>query len=478
VPTLLLALWLPLVAMSAPSPARLAFAPVCHGGRVAVDRLDVGHLPISPVSVAPGFHVVEVMCPGRSRWLRLVFVDAGEVRELRAEIAPRPSPVVTDAEGPPGAAVDSPPRFEISGRVGLDARSGPGAADDAASVTQSWALAYGSARRDGWRASFVPSARHGLTAANAGTQWQVHELRLRSDRHAGWALGGGRFTDVVPGEAPERVDGGRVDWSRGAWRVAVTGQRTAEGDDTDGVLVGGFSGQTAWAEARATAGTRGARCAATAGVGGLEGWHGSAQGAIDGDEAVWARAGAGHVGESVDAEVGGQWRPDALDDTVWLLDAPGGLLVAPEGLMVAARLVARDGPTRVEVDGRAGPAGHRLAGRASVAHARVTPFVDAASVSTAGARGLRRWDRLGGGIDARPGTRWRIDVRLGPDRLVATVGDGLQRARTLWSGSARAGFALDPAVWLRASVTTGPRNPQDDVGPGRAAVGFIGLEVW
>lgn len=469
-PTPLLALWLPLAAMPGPpSPARLAFAPVCYGGRVAVDRADAGHLPLAPVEVEPGFHVVEVMCPGRARWMGLVFVTSGESREIRAEIAEKPA--VTAGPGPAGGAepADAPPRFEVSGRAGVDARSGPGAADDAVAVTQSWALAYGSARRDGWRATFVPSARHGVAGARDGTRWQVAELRLRSDRYAGLAVGGGRFTEVAPGEAPARVDGGRVDWARGPWALAATGLRAAEGDDADAVFSGAHRGRAGFAEVRAAAGTRGARCAATAGLGGLDGWHGVAQGALDGARPTWAQVGLGYADDAFDAEVGAQWRPDALDETPWMLDAPGALLRAPEGPLLTGRVVIRNRSTRLALEGRGGPAGRRLEARATTGGARLAPFVDAASSATTGPGAIERWDRLGAGLEARPADRWRLDLRAGPDRVGAT---------TLWSASAGAGFALDPAVWLRATAASGPRSPEGPTEPGRAAVGFIGLEVW
>jgi hypothetical protein len=469
VATPLLALWLPLAATPAPS-ARLAFAPVCYGGRVAVDRVEVGHLPVAPVEVAPGFHIVEIMCAGRPRWMELVFVTAGEAREVRAEVArpPVPSGAPEGAAGG-GAPAEAPPRFEVTGRAGVDARSGPAADDDAVAVTQSWALAYGAARPGGWRATFMPAARHGVAGARDGTRWQVQELRLRSDRLAGFAVGGGRFTEVAPGEAPERVDGGRLDWTRGAWTLAATGLRTADGDDADAVVSGAYRGREAFAEARAAAGTRGARCAATAGVGGLEGWHAAAQGALDGADPTWARLDFGHVGAILAADLGAQWRPDTLDEAPWMLVAPGALFVEPAGPVLSARLAARTASTRVTLDGRGGPGGHRVEGRAFVMGARLEPFVDAASVRTTGPGRIDRWDRLGAGLVARPGSRWRLDLRLGPDRVVGT---------TLWSAAVGGGFALDPSVWLRASVATAPRRPEGAGDAGRAAVAFVGLEVW
>jgi hypothetical protein len=357
----------------------------------------------------------------------------------------------------------------VSGRAGVDARSGPGAADDAVAVTQSWALAYGAARRDGWRASFVPAARHGVAGAGDGTRWQVAELRLRSDRYGGFAVGGGRFTEVAPGEAPARVDGGRVDWARGPWTLAATGLRTAEGEDADAVISGTHRGREGFAEVRASAGTRGARCAVTAGLGGFEGWHGAAQAALDGVEPTWAQVGLGYAGAAFDADLGAQWRPDALDEAPWMLDAPGALLRAPEGPMVTARLAARSRSSRATLDGGAGTAGHRIEARVTATGARFEPFVDAASVGTTAPEGVERWDRFGAGFGARPADRWRLEMRAGPDRVGET---------SLWAASALAGFALDPAVWLRASVATGPGHPGGDAEAGRAAVAFVGLEVW
>lgn len=224
-----------------------------YGATVAVDRVPVGLVPVKPLPVAAGFHLVEVLLRGRPTWARLVYVAPGARLVLPVQLAPAPRVV---APAPGEAAPPPAPRFSVEARVAAEA-AGTGAADETAAlaVTQRWRVAGRnlghptlSAAVDVRATDLLAGQRFDLLQAAHGARRRVvapHEARA-DWRPAGgelW-LSGGRLLETAPGGWPLFLDGA---WAR--WRPAAA------------LSLGGFGGL------RADPGRRRPEAAALAGFG-------------------------------------------------------------------------------------------------------------------------------------------------------------------------------------------------------------------
>ena len=506
--------------------ALLVVESVCFGGRVAVDRRDVARLPMAPVTLGAGFHLVEVLCPGRARWSRLVFLPANVTTRLAATPredpasgrgAPRPADPASEHEAPrpeDPPAPDTTTRFELSGRAGLAARLGASPENGrATALEQSWALEYGAPDEDAWRATFRPRARHGVTGPDRTTTWAVDELRLRTDRWGGVAVAAGRWQGVFPGRLAETREGALVDLRAGPWHAAATGAWALERETPLGGLSGGFSSPEAVGGAQFEVGDDGLRAAISAGGPVGNPWRWFVQAANSGASPHSVQGLVAHASDDsrLRLQMHGQWRAAALGAGQFLLTSPRAMLADLEGAQVTATASVRvpqaeRPPLEGHVEGAAGQTGWWIGGslgrgfsppegvrgrtwRSAVAVDYLWRPEDASSRT----HRIQTWSRLNAVVEGQPATRWRCALRTGPERLVFSgapgaggvdagalglAGGQVPDALQFFGGRATAGFALDPGVWLRAEVGHGALDPAMTPNRGRATTAFVGLELW
>jgi hypothetical protein len=220
-----LALWLLAPRSAAAADGALVVRAATYGLTIAVDRRPVGTTPVQPVSVAPGFHLVEALRGGRPVWARLVFVGAGESLDVDVDVAP--APVI---EAPPVAEAARAPRFDLTGDVALTAaRLG---ADRDLDLRQDWRLSGEGAGLDGALRLRAASDLDGGGAEDplrglhdvrgAPTEIALEEAWVGGSAGAA-RLEGGRLPATGPGGVALVVDGARARVSAGGLALAGIG---------------------------------------------------------------------------------------------------------------------------------------------------------------------------------------------------------------------------------------------------------------
>ncbi len=156
-------------------PARLAIAGAPPGARVSVDGRDVGTAPLTPLSIAPGPHVVAVSKPGWTPYAADVLLAAGETAWVRVEAGPTALRTASYALGATaGVALAAGVTFLGLARH-YEARAGSIYYDERGTraLTEADGRAYSLAReaRDDWRA-------RGAIALGAGAGLALGALAL------------------------------------------------------------------------------------------------------------------------------------------------------------------------------------------------------------------------------------------------------------------------------------------------------------
>lgn len=382
---------LALALLAAPPPEGvLAVTGLDYGAEVVVDRRPVGHIPLDPVAVAAGLHLIEVLRDGRPVWSRVVFVPPGGVVQVTVALPPRPGGGRTLGELRSGRVEPRAPpaRYRLSGSAAVEGGAVGSRWD--LDVAQRWRLdADGPA---GISAAVEVQAVGDLAGGDPALLRAVHrasDAPIRVDearlRWRGEALDArvGRLIEPGPGGRLFALDGGRLDGRWGALRVHARGGRRwaliGPQPEDAGVVGGGLA----------------------LGDGALGGaldavWHGRLH--VDG--AVFARGALGGL------RLRGRTIGESPAEAALRLDAPTGPAWL-DGLWVEGgwRGAAR-GPFEpldwpLGVAALPSPAGARLDGALRVRLGDVRGVV-----------GAGVFDGAGPASAARP-DRWRLDAGLG-----------------------------------------------------------------
>jgi hypothetical protein len=256
-----------------------------YGATISVDRRPVGTAPIDPLTLATGWHLVEVFARKRPPWSRLIFVAPGKTVRLQVRLAAAPKRRQPKQDAPAQAT----PAWTLTGRAGfIGARRG----DDASLALQQRA-------RLGGTDVLGKSTR--LSLAIFG------ESRLT-----------GRGDELLRRVRPQTPSRLRVDEAMVSWRSLRAGRLLLTGPASALLVLDGVEGALTWGAHRFTArgGLRGAPVGERpdAPVGGLD-WQ------VRGDRGQiglsWLHHGHHH------SEASGQlrWRTLRLSGRTSLVDA-------------------------------------------------------------------------------------------------------------------------------------------------------------
>ncbi|MCB9522272.1 MAG: hypothetical protein H6702_02700 [Myxococcales bacterium] len=222
-----------LAALSAPAPGRLVVRSPHFGALVLVDRAPVGRVPLAPLPLSVGFHLVEATAPGRPRWGRLVFVVPG--RDLAVDIQWLGDPPA--ARRVPSSAPAREPAPEPTVRLRADAQVAAawiGAAHDT-DLRLGWRLDGDRLGGGPWSGAVAGRALNDLVGPDR--LWRrvqpAQETALRLDEAwLAWAAGGarvaaGRLLRSGPGGVAYQVDGAALTQAIGPAGLFLAGGRRA-----------------------------------------------------------------------------------------------------------------------------------------------------------------------------------------------------------------------------------------------------------
>lgn len=207
-----------------------------YGVEVAIDRRPAGRLPLDPVPVAPGLHLVELLRGGEVVWSRVVFVDPGATVEVAVvlERSAQPSPTLGQLKHGTPAGPDPPTRYRLTGRLMLESAAAGDAWD--LDIAQRWRL---EAQPEGPLSAAAAVRAVGDLAGNEPELWRalhrvdddpllVEALWLRA-AYDDLSARVGRMAQQGPMGRAFWLDGARAQASigavdvsaRGGWRRAV-----------------------------------------------------------------------------------------------------------------------------------------------------------------------------------------------------------------------------------------------------------------
>ena len=199
-----------------------------YGASVLVDRQPVGRVPLKPLELPAGLHLVELRAGSETRWTRLVYVAPGSVVVVDARWQ---GEVATAADGE-ALQERKGPTYAVQGQVGVEAATlGDGADIDAvfgARVDGEGVLTEAvdaelSVRGRG-DVSGAPVLVGGQTADLVDDAVRLETATLRADPGA-WRLSGGRMYALGPGVRAFTLDGGRAAYLSDGLRLRASGGR-------------------------------------------------------------------------------------------------------------------------------------------------------------------------------------------------------------------------------------------------------------
>jgi hypothetical protein len=490
---LALPLWL---AVAAAGPSFAAGGPVpethgrievqasCYGGLVAVDRQDRGHVPTGPMAVLPGFHVVELTCPGAKRTLRLVYVSLGETLVLEAQVSPG------EAERGPGGRVDRAPKaatvdddapvLHLAGRADLAAVVDGDAGLDRLAVSQFWRARYGPRGENAYSVAGQVDARHPVDGAARRRETgsaRVAALEVASPRSGGLRGRLGRRVLHMPYRDPARLDGGGVDLERGPLRLEV-----AAGFDADSEPRGRLG--TAMTSAGAMVSLTGEKsrqsgaAALVAESPRLGGWglDGRATASETGADGGMLRL--AFDGASFDASVSAAWRQRDAVVGPRLLAVNRALVETSAGGVGEVALLWRSGAVRSHLAASVGDLGAcgEIAWLAHAGPVRAGVAADALS----GAQALPDRRRLVATIERGEQIADGLGVMLRLGREHVVYPEGARRSGLSARADVRVPIGRDVTVTLGLEHgATDVRRPADarPAGAGPTTVAALGLEL-
>ncbi len=203
-----------------------------YGVEVAIDRRPAGRLPLDPIAVPAGLHLVELLRRGQVVWSRVVFVEAGATVELAValERTGQPSPTLGELRRGTPAPVEPPPRYRLGGRLAFEGAAAGDAWD--LDLVQRWRL---EADPEGPFSAAAEARAVGDLAGSGPELWRaVH--RTDDDPilvEVLWLRARGEHIDARVGRQPLRgpmgrailLDGARVGATSGPWALAGHGGR-------------------------------------------------------------------------------------------------------------------------------------------------------------------------------------------------------------------------------------------------------------
>ncbi len=451
----------------------------CYGGLVAVDRRDVGHVPLGPVAVSPGFHLVEIGCRGAPRAVRLVYVAPGatETVTFPAAVVPRPA-VPPEPPSPAPRGRTDEPAFALVGQAALAAETTRPPTPDRLAVEQVWFGRYGPPGEAAWWVASRLDARHpvdGTGGTSARERWAVRSLEGATGRSGGWRGRAGRRVRVMAWRTPGHLDGAGVEVRRGPFAADA-----AAGLDDAGALVarlgvsaGGHDAPSA-GPVLDVVGEAGRRRRAASVVATGPRWSGWT---LDG-AATAAEAGAegGRLRLTVEGALGtvaaaGQWRRRPGAARTSTLPPLAALSEASDGPGGELRLDARAHRLRLAIIGVSGGFG---GGASATSTAKFGSLVAGASVDGlwgAGPLPDRRRLLAVGRIGRVEG--WHLGLGVGPE--LVRWPDGVGSAGLALSTTVAA--PIGGTAWLSLRISHGAADRRGSDGPPTATGGVLALEL-
>lgn len=478
-----------------------------YGAEVALDRRPVGRLPLDPIPVAPGLHLVELLRGGRTVWSRVVYVAPDRTVRLTVELAPAagPSPTLGDLKRATPAPRGPPTRYLLTGRIAAEAAAAGDAWD--LDLAQRWRLDA----RAGRTISAAVEVRAVGDVAGEGVELSRVVHRGTDDPLLVEALWLRAETDVVDarlGRMPQSgpmdraflLDGVRLDGDAGplSWHARGGRRFAALGTQPDSPWLGGAG--LSWAVGGWSAALHGTyhdglssdarlafergplRAVARGGLLDADPLHADVRASLD--------LSAATAGWLERLALGARWRGDRRSPfdmpvaltTILALDTPAGATfdgrlttrLGPVQTELRAGLFEGDGPARVERPARrwvtldaAWPVGvwRLLAGAGAL-------DADPGPAPTAVALAARR--HLTGGAELRRG-RLRLSGEIGLESL--TLVGGEVAARVLPMGGVRASLGLSEAVVLFGALDVAAAHPTLDPHGGPWVSGRLGIEI-
>ena len=223
-----------------------------YGARVSVDRQPVGRVPLKPLPLSAGLHLLEVESTGRSTWSRLVMIPTDGTVRVAVSLGPRRPRL-----RPPTVDDPQPQGPQLSGTTGLE-----------------WALHRGESDLElawRWRLTTQPGP-HWSTALGVRAYTKIvgqddtllravdvdHPRTLRLDEarvswRDAWHLDLGRLLPLAPGGRALRLDGARAGYQTTDWGLQLLGGARAEpiGPPPNSFLLVGARGHHQWGGLRA-----------------------------------------------------------------------------------------------------------------------------------------------------------------------------------------------------------------------------------
>jgi hypothetical protein len=472
-------------AASVPPGSTLTVQSTCYGGVVAVDRLDIGHVPAPPFGASPGFHVVEVTCPQRARQMRLVYLPPdghitlsfADGRPTNADRSPghaaSPTPTGSNRQDAPPTSGEDASLATLIGRSALTTVFLDTHQPERLAVEHAWALRYGPPG-DGraWIAARF-DARHPVEGATTTAEPSIAHLRVfevASPRADGWRGRIGRRARHMPFTVAGHLDGGGVDFTVGSLSLDA-----AAGFD-EGTQALGRVGLAATAGNAGVALTAEVRREETmvALVGDtprIAGWGLDARVTAAPNTPRGAAARLSFDGAGLDAELDGQWQRTYEAVRPALLPVNGALMAAAAG--GAARLAATWTPPglRSRLSAAFGSFGATGSADALARWSSVRAGVDAEVLDGAGPLPDRR--RLLMRVERAADEGIHAAVAVGPERVAWP--DGATHLGPCARSSLRG--PLGGPAWLVLEVAYGAvdRRVHPDAHAGTLAT--LGLEV-
>ncbi len=208
-----------------------------YGATVIVDRQPVGRVPLDPLELPAGLHLVELRQSGETRWSQVVYVPPARTVELDATWASAATPAASSSAPP----AQRPPSYTLEASAGVELAHLGDATD--LDLVHAWRV---EGRRLGWRGlsavvdvrgradvagdAALPGGETLLverTTDGANPGLRLDEARLRA-KHDGATVDGGRMLALAPGRRLYVLDGIRARGDLGDWEVrAAAGARAA-----------------------------------------------------------------------------------------------------------------------------------------------------------------------------------------------------------------------------------------------------------